>query len=278
MKKSGETMSMSLFTKSVLAACSVATIAVGVSARAADLPSAKAPPIPFAAEPEDYQRFFVRLGFTYALNTSTSHLSAQSPALLPGNTTYFPAGVGATIGNLATVGFEAGYYVTRNISLNISAGVPYYVKDSTKGFNPLNPVLVNGTTLGQIVPAVVPITVVYHFNGFGKLQPYAGVGIAPGFVLGTKNAFLNNITVDPSVALVLQGGADYMIDRHWGVSFDVKKLFSYVTAESTGMNIPGLGAVPAGAQQNVRFQPWLFSTGIVYRFGAPEQQTVVAKY
>ena len=69
-----------------------------------------------------YQPFFVKLGFTYALNTTSSQLWAQNPiALSAGNFAAFPLGVGTTIGNVATVGVELGVFVTRNISIDVSA-------------------------------------------------------------------------------------------------------------------------------------------------------------
>ena len=70
---------------------------------------------------------------------------------------------------------------------------PFYVKVKTKGFNPLNPTLANGTMLGEGLLGLVPITVVYHFNQFGALQPYLGAGLAPCFSFGNKNDFLTGI-------------------------------------------------------------------------------------
>ena len=256
-----------------LASC--AMLFVTGAASAADLPSTKEPAL--APAVDAFNPFFLKAGFTYAYNQSKSTISAQNPAYVLGHgpTTFYPAGFGATIGDIATVGFEAGYFVTSNISLNVSTGVPYYVKDKAQGSS--NPIVPNGTTLAKIVPSLVPITAVYHLSNFGGLSPYAGVGIAPGFSLGQQNAFLNNVKVGGSVGLVLQAGADYMLDKHWGLSFDVKKVFAYVDARATGMNLPVFGAVPVASAQHVRFQPWLFSTGLVYRFGAPEQ-AVIAKY
>ncbi|WP_294539339.1 OmpW family outer membrane protein [uncultured Rhodoblastus sp.] len=250
--------------------------AVGSSASAADLPSVKEP-IAVAPAADDFQPFFVKIGVTYAINTSTSQLWGQNPALYRfGAVQAFPAGVGATIGNITTIGFESGYFVTRNISIDVSGGIPFYAKDSTKGFNPRNPTVPNGTVLSQIMPAVVPITVLYHFDNFGPVRPYLGGGFAPGFSFNNKNAFLNNVSVGGAVGWVLQAGAEYMIDKHWGLSIDAKKIFSYVEARGTSINLPGVGAVPAVVVQHTHFDPWLLSVGFVYRFGLPD--AVVAKY
>lgn len=235
------------------------------TAQAADLPSYKeAPPAPVV---DSFQPFFVKVGFTYALNSSSSRLWGQDPtSMRRGNLTAFPANVGATIGDIATAGFEAGFYVTRNVSVDVSAGIPYYVNDKTKGYNPSNPILTNGTVLARIVPALIPITVLYHFDNFGPIRPYLGGGVGIGFSMGNKNAFLNDVHVSNSLGLVLQGGADYMFDRNWGVSLDVKKTFAYVESYANGINVAGT-TLPAKVYQHTNFQPWLFSLGIIYRFG-----------
>lgn len=269
-------MTLALRANLLRASCALATIFAAAAAQAADLPTLKEPPPP-APVVDSFQPFFVKVGFTYALNTSTSRLWGQSPtALLQGNPTAFPAGVGATLTDVATVGFEAGYYVTRNVSVDVSAGIPFYIKDKTKGFNPANPLVVNGTTLAQIMPAIVPLTVLYHFDNFGPIRPYIGGGVAVGWSFDNKNAFLNDVHVTSSVGPVIQGGVDYMIDRNWGLSLDVKKAFAYVQANSTSLNIPGFGPFPAQTFQHTNFDPWLFSFGVIYRFGASEP--ILAKY
>ena len=82
--------------------------------------------------------------------------------------------------------------------------------------------------LAKIMPSFIPLTVLYHFNQFGTFQPYIGGGVAAVFSFQTKDEFNTGVIVDPTVGLVLQGGADVMIDQHWGWTFDVKKLFADV--------------------------------------------------
>ena len=261
-------------------ACALAGVfgllAAVTAAHAADLPSAKEP----ASAPvvDSFQPFFVKVGFTYALNTSSSRLWGQSPAALAlGDPTVFPAGVGATLTDVATLGFEVGVFLTRNISVDVSGGIPFYVKDKTKGYNPANPGLFSGTTLSQIMPAIIPITVLYHFDNFGSLRPYIGGGVAVGWSFDNRNAFLSDVQVGGSVGPVVQGGFDYMINRDWGVSLDVKKAFNYVEAHSNGLNIPGIPApVPAETIQHTHFEPWLFSISLLYRFGGGEP--LLARY
>jgi outer membrane protein len=56
-----------------------------------------------------------------------------------------------------------------------------------------------------------------------------------------------------------QIGFDYMIDRHWGINFDVKKI--YIEPKATVTLLP---ATPLTA--NVKIDPWIIGTGVTYRF------------
>jgi outer membrane protein len=270
--------------------CAVAAAAAltVTAAAAADYPTKKAPPpapAPVVVAPVT-PGFFVKAGFLYAINQTSSKQYAQNP-FLGGTGPEIPIpGVNATVGNVATLGVEVGYFVTPNVSVDISAGVPMWADVKSKGtpgcpFDlacpgsglPLPP---NGTLLAKIMPSFVPLTVLYHFNQFGAFQPYLGGGLAATFSFETKDEFQTGVKVDPTVGLVLQGGADVMIDQHWGWSFDVKKVFANVTSHGTGDNVAALGQpyptvvgsnwAPNNGTLKTNFQPWVLSTGITYRF------------
>ncbi len=120
------------------------------------------------------------------------------------------------------------------------------------------------------MPAFFPVTLLDHFNQFGALQPYLGAGFAPVFSLAQRDDFNTGVSIDPTVGLVLQGGADVMLDQHWGVTFDVKKLFADATSHATGDNLGVIGGPPiidpVTGTQKTTFQPWVLSTGVTYRF------------
>jgi outer membrane protein len=243
---------------------------IGLSngASAADLPTSKAPPAP-APIVEAQLPFFVKVGLTYAINTSSSKIYTQSQLLATGDPTqYLVPGLGANLSNIVTLGLEAGYYVMPNISLDVSGGIPMWVKDTTKGAPP-GGIPPAGTRLGSYVAGLIPVTVLYHFTGFGQIQPYVGAGLTPVFSFAQKNGFNTGITVDPTVGFVLQAGADVMFDRHWGWSIDVKKVFANAKDHTTGDNLATIGIpvqLPLQSTQKVNFQPWVLSTGVVYRF------------
>jgi outer membrane protein len=246
----------------------------GSNAWASDLPSVK-DAIAVAPAVDDFQPFFIKLGVTYAINQSSSTL--YGPVYVHarrGDFGTYPQNVGATLGNIGTLGVESGVFITRNISIDVSGGIPVWVPVTTKGFNPYNPPLANGTLLGKGQLALIPITAVYHFDKMGPVSPYLGAGLTPAFSFSNKNEFLTNIHVSGAVGLVLQGGLEWMVDRNWGFSIDAKKIFTYGSMNATGLAI--LPGVPTYSQLNVRFQPLLLSFGLVYRFGGGEP--LIAKY
>ena len=89
----------------------------------------------------------------------------------------------------------------------------------------------------------------------------------PSFELGFRDGFNTGGSFRPTVGLVAQAGSDYMFNRNWGVFLDVKKLFNWSTGKSTGFDLgPPIGTIPGAATIKTTFQPWLFSTGVTYRF------------
>lgn len=237
------------------------------AAAAADLPTTKSPPAPAPVVGTVTPRFFVKAGFLYAINETSSKLYTE---VAPGSPQFEIPGVGAKIGNVATLGVEAGYFVLPNISVDLAAGIPMWAGDRSKGTPVGFPFPSNDTLLARVMPSFVPLTVLYHFDQFGMFQPYIGGGVAAVFSFETKDEFNTGVTVDPTVGLVLQAGADTMIDQHWGWTFDVKKVFADVTSHGTGDNLAAIGGppviLPLAGTQKTYFQPWVLSTGITYRW------------
>ena len=97
----------------------------------------------------------------------------------------------------------------------------------------------------------------YHLTNLGAFKPYVGAGINYTIFYNQdgKGSF-SDIDVEDTFGFALQAGFDYMIDEHWGINFDVKKLF--LEPEWTANN----GTLSGKAELN----PWLIGTGITYRF------------
>ena len=108
------------------------------------------------------------------------------------------------------------------------------------------------------------MTASYHFTNFGAFQPYVGVGVTPIFSFAIRDYMDTGVRASSTVGLVLQAGADYMIDKHWGLSVDAKRIWASREATSTGVAVyPGL---PLAGKLESQVDPWLLSTGLTYRF------------
>jgi outer membrane protein len=87
----------------------------------------------------------------------------------------------------------------------------------------------------------------WHFTDFGPFKPYIGLGVNYTIFFGqsagytpTNGLGVTNLTLHNTVGGALQVGFDYMIDKHWGLNFDVKKYLLRPTYNATVNNtIPG---------------------------------------
>jgi outer membrane protein len=182
-------------------------------------------------------------------------------------------GVNATLSNVAippsyTVGLEAGYYITPNITLGISAGVPppLRIRATTFNVNGLPPNALGTDQIGSVRFGPIMGVLDYHFTQWGAFQPYFGAGAAYVVMFANiSDGILSNFSVDPTFCFVTQAGFDYMLDAfglpNWGVFADAKKLI-YLNPNfqgnllNTNIHIKTLGKI----------DPWIASAGITFKY------------
>ena len=73
-----------------------------------------------------------------------------------------------------------------------------------------------------------------------------------------KDGF-SNLDVKNDFGWALQAGFDYMLDEHWGLNFDVKKIF---LETEWSADHDTLGPLSGKAE----IDPWLIGAGVTYRF------------
>ncbi len=180
---------------------------------------------------------------------------------------------GATIGNIGnaairpnyTIGIEFGYFVTPNIAIAISAGIPPVLHAKATGFTlAYHPAAPNfGTNLlgsSRWGPAMALVQ--YHFTNWGAFQPYVGLG--PVYLLNFGNIadgiLVKNFGISQTWGFALQAGFDYMLTPNIGVFVDGKKVWlsTDVTGTVVGTNIP--------IRTHVQLDPWVASTGLTLKF------------
>lgn len=150
------------------------------------------------------------------------------------------------------------YYFTKNIAAELILGT---TRSTITG---------EGTLLGLgdvaktwILPPT--LTLQYHFTDFGAFKPYVGAGVnyTVFYKQRTQNPFIfSEIDVHDSWGFALQAGFDYMFDRHWGINFDVKKIFLQPTFTLTPTGAPPTARLTGRAD----LDPWLIGGGVTYRF------------
>ena len=145
--------------------------------------------------------------------------------------------------------FDISYFIDKNISAELILATTQHdmkVKDGT-----------NTTQLGSVWLLPPTLTVQYHFNTDGMVQPYVGAGVNyTWFYNVDKGPGLNRVTYKDGFGTVLQAGVDIMKDEHWGWNFDVKKVFLNTDASVNNGAITG----------SVDLDPWIIGTGITYKF------------
>lgn len=164
---------------------------------------------------------------------------------------------GLKIDNSVVPELDISYFFSKNLAAELILGVtPHHITGTGT---------LAGLDIGKTWLLPPTLTIQYHFDNFGAFQPYIGVGVnyTAFFSTSAANVTSGGLTttylgLTNSFGAAAQIGFDYMIDRHWGLNFDAKKLYLE----------PKYSAVVSGIAVNGRanIDPWLIGGGVTYRF------------
>ncbi|OJU84083.1 MAG: hypothetical protein BGO06_27955 [Shinella sp. 65-6] len=147
---------------------------------------------------------------------------------------------------------DISYFFTDNIAAELILGTTYANVTADGSIAGLGKV---GKT--WLLPPT--LTLQYHFTDLGAFKPYVGAGVNYSlFYHQSGTGAFTDLDVKNTLGAALQVGFDYMLDDHWGMNFDVKKLF----LEPEWKGTTGGGTLTGKAKLN----PWLIGTGVTYRF------------
>ena len=169
------------------------------------------------------------------------------------------AGSGLATSDSVVPELDITYFFTKNIAAELILGVTRHHVTGT------GVAATNGLDVGKAWLLPPTLTLQYHFTNFGAFKPYVGAGVnyTVFFSQSAGNVTNGIATVTSSnlhntAAPAAQIGFDYMIDRHWGVNVDVKKLWLRPNWD---------GTVNGGAMTGkVNLDPWLIGAGVTYKF------------
>ena len=238
-----------------LATLGAALAGAFASAQAADLPIYKKAPPPVEA----FNPWMVRLrvlGVLPDASGSTVNV-AGVPSLSSPNS-------GLSISDQVVPELDISYFFTKNIAAELILGV---TRHSISGTGSLANLPIGKTTL---LPPT--LTLQYHFDNFGAFKPYIGAGVnytvffnnsaanTPAAIVGPPAIVATTTSLHVSNAFggAVQFGFDYMLDRHWGLNVDVKKLWLRPDYSATVSGLPVTGTA--------HIDPWLVGGGVTYKF------------
>jgi outer membrane protein len=146
---------------------------------------------------------------------------------------------------------DISYFFTDNIAAELVLGTTYanvYGEGTASAFGKVGKTWLLPPTL----------TLQYHFTDFGAFRPYVGAGVNYTMFYNQSGNSVDKLDVKNAFGFALQAGADYMLDEHWGLNVDVKKIFLR----------PDWDANAGGATLNgkAKLDPWLVGAGVTYCF------------
>jgi outer membrane protein W len=222
------------------------TIQVGGVARFGRSSASQSSPIT-----RDTTKWTVRAGFS-------SLVLADKVDLNVGGAPF--AGAGLSTFEHATPSVQISRFLTSNIAINATLGLPPKIDIYGGGTIGVLPDGKGGLTgkLGEITYGPTAFTLQYHFTREGRLRPYVGVGASYMITFATKDGAFNKLKVGDDLAPAFEVGTDLMVSNKMGLFVDVKKAFLRPTAYGTfnGADVVG----------KTKLDPLVFSGGVAFHF------------
>ncbi|MER8421729.1 OmpW family protein [Mesorhizobium sp. M1329] len=216
----------------------VVLIVMGQQALAADLAQAVSVPQAGASVTEVPSPWQIRLRALGVITEDSGYVNA-----VPGSDLSYS--------NTVTPELDISYFFTDNVAAELVLGTTYANIEGQGTIGGLG-------NIGKVWLLPPTLTLQYHFTNFGAFKPYVGAGVNYTIFYNQDVGSADALKVKNTFGTALQVGFDYMVDQHWGVNFDVKKLFLQPDFEVTvnGAKVTG----------KAELDPWLIGAGVTYRF------------
>ena len=173
------------------------------------------------------------------------------------------AGTGATLNSDTQLGLNFAYMLTDKVGIELLAATPFTHEVGVKGLGALDGKLGEVTHLPPTLSAVY-----YPLGGNSAFQPYVGAGINYTVFFDEELTSereaqqFSDLSLDSSVGLAFQVGADYMLTDKLMVNAQVR----YIDI-STDATVKGPGALGVKETKvSVDVDPMVYMVGVGYKF------------
>jgi outer membrane protein len=175
-----------------------------------------------------------------------------------------PPGAQIEVDDASTVGFGYIYRFNDRWAVEAALGVPPRHKTYGRGFlEPFGEV----SSVKQVAPTVF---LNYHFQPFGAVEPFVGLGINYTHFTGGRSTASGNaasggptrIELDDSWGAAAHAGASYRIDKNWSVVGTVA--YADVKSDVTATTTTNSGEVVRTTR--IKFNPVVYTLSVGYSF------------
>ncbi|MCA0048242.1 OmpW family protein [Mesorhizobium sp. B283B1A] len=160
-------------------------------------------------------------------------------------------GSGLSYSNTVTRELDISYFFTDKVAAELILGTTHANITGQGSIGGLG-------NIGKLRLLPPTLTLQYHFADIGAFEPYVGAGVNYTIFYHQQAGSADDLEVNNTFGTALQVGVDYKVDQHWGINFDVKKLFLKPDFDVTvaGNKLTG----------KAELDPWLIGAGVTYRF------------
>ncbi len=187
--------------------------------------------------------FFIHLGLTGVVSEASGNVFLAGQHL---------DGAGLSVGDNITVAGEFGYFIAPSLSLSVNLGVPPETAVSGTG------TLMGYGRLGSARYGITVASLDYHYNGFGRFQPFVGAGPAFLSIFGTQDATLQHLHIDDHWGAAVRVGFDLLLGDRWGLYSSVSQVFVATNGRASAHSVP--------LTAKFSLNPLVLQTGLMLRF------------
>jgi outer membrane protein len=150
-----------------------------------------------------------------------------------------------SIDSAASLTFNVSYFVTQSIAIELLAAYPFSHDFELKDVN----------LHGKVDHLPPTLSLQYHFALGQHVEPYVGAGVNWTMFSNEEVDAPVNLSIDDSVGIALQVGADFPLNDHWLVNVDVRWIQIEGDAQINGVNVG-----------TVKVDPFVYGVNVGYKF------------